>query len=175
MKKMMLMMAAAVLAVAANAATVTWTSIGLMAPNEDGTFSAANLNGGIAYLFYGAQDTAALVTAIEGETFTGAGSLYTKASNSSGAITQAGIGNYSNQGVTLYMVVFSGATIAGSDFYMISTDYTQTFATQNKTYSFSTANGRLPGEWTPVPEPTSFALVGLGVAALALRRRISNA
>jgi opacity protein-like surface antigen len=27
------------------------------------------------------------------------------------------------------------------------------------------------GNWTPVPEPTSFALIGLGAAAIALRRR----
>jgi hypothetical protein len=31
------------------------------------------------------------------------------------------------------------------------------------------------GNWTPVPEPTSFALIGLGAAAIALRRRFRKA
>lgn len=37
---------------------------------------------------------------------------------------------------------------------------------------FGTPVGNTPGQWQAVPEPTAFALLGLGVAALALRRRM---
>jgi len=175
MKKLIMIAAVAASALVVNAATVTWSVGGTLTPNPDGTFSAGSLNGGIAYLFVGAQDTTALKTAIEGKTFTGAGNLWSQATTAGGAIFKTGLGSYVNQDVTLYMVIYDKGTIAGSGFYMISSDYTQKFTTANKTYTFTTALGYLPSQWTPVPEPTSFALVGLGAAALALRRRIRKA
>lgn len=171
MKKLVMMLAVIAMAAMTQAATVTWSLTGVKAPNGDGTFSATALNGGIAYLFYGAQDTATLNSAIVGQTFTGTGSLYTKATSSTGAITQAGIGNYSNQSVTLYTVIFDGATIATSSYYMISANVTKNFVNSNLTYSFNTS---MPTSWTAIPEPTSMALLALGVAAVGLRRRFSK-
>jgi hypothetical protein len=174
-KTVMMIMAIVAMTMVTNAATLTWGVSGTKTPNSDGTFSAVALSGGIAYVFVGAQNTANLITAIEGKTFTGAGNLYSKATSGTGFISQAGLGSYSMQDVTLYTVIFDKGTIAGSGFYMISSDVTQHFENSNLTYSFTTANGRLPDHWTAVPEPTSFALVGLGAAALALRRRIRKA
>ena len=172
MKKLVMMLAVIAMAAMTQAATVTWSISGVKAPNPDGTFSTTAVNGGIAYLFYGAQNSASLNSAIQGESFTGAGSLYSKATTSTGGIFQTGIGSYANEVVTLYMVIFNGATIATSTHYMISSDLTQTFTTVAKTYNFGTS---MPTSWTAiVPEPTSMALLALGVAAVGLRRRFSK-
>lgn len=178
MKKMMLMMAVVVLAMATNAATLTWSMTGLKAPVDsvlpglDPTFSAVNLVGAVGYVFVGAQDTAALKAAIDGGKFTGAGNLWTATTSAAGGITKTTLGAFANQDVTLYSVVFNGPTIAASTMYMISSDYTQHFLLANLTYQFTTANGRMPGVWTTiVPEPTSMALLAIGVAALGLRRK----
>lgn len=36
---------------------------------------------------------------------------------------------------------------------------------------FSTVSNKMPTQWTPVPEPGTFALMGIGLAVLGLRRR----
>ena len=178
MKKMMMMMAVVALAMATNAATLTWAISGLKAPVDanpvggmDPTFSASALVGGIAYVFVGAQNAAAITAAINGGTYTGAGNLYSVATSGTGGIAKAGLGSYDSQSVTLYSVVFNAGTIAGSTMYMISADYTQTFVHANLTYNFTTAS-KMPGVWTViVPEPTSMALLALGIAAVGLRRK----
>jgi len=164
-------MAIVAISAATNAATVSWSVSGIKTPNGDGTFSATALSGGIAYLFVGAQDTVALTEAITGKTFTGAGALWSQATSATGAIFKTGLGSYSNQDVSLYMVIFDTAVIADASSYMISTDVTQHFVNSNLTYTFTTANGRLPTTWAAVPEPTSMALLALGVAAIGLRRK----
>lgn len=170
MKKMMLMVAIVGIAVGVQAATVTWQAGSLKTAGVGGAFTTTALNGAIAYLIQGAS-TAGVDAAIEAGTFTGAGALASKLTTSTGSILQASIGSFSNQDVSLYMVIFDGATIATSSYYMISTVYTQTFTTANKTYNFTTAPTHMPTAWTAIPEPTSMALLAVGGAVLGLRRK----
>jgi len=172
MKKMIIILAVVAMSVATHAATVSWSISGVKVPGVDGAFTATALSGAIAYVFVGAQNTVAIQDAIAAKTFTGAGNLWSATTSAAGGILKTGLGNYSNQDVTLYSVIFNKGTIALSDYYMISTDYTQHFVNANLTYSFTSANGRLPAAtWTAVPEPTSMALLALGVAAVGLRRK----
>ena len=172
MKKMMMTLAIVLFAVAANAGSITWTSSGLKTALPNGTFSTTALSGAVAYLFLGTPDATAIANSIANDTFTGSGNLASAFTATTGAITKMGVGSYVSTPVTVYMVIFDASTIANANYFMISSAITQTFgASGNKTYTFVSSNGTLPSSWTAVPEPTSMALLALGVAAIGLRRR----
>ena len=165
MKKVIMSIAVACSAIVINAATVTWQCTGNFLPGS----TTERLNGAIAYLFIG-DSTDGIAESILAGTFTGAGALADATTKSTGAVTKAGIGNYSSQDVSLYMVLFDAATITDATHFKVSGVITQTFGTSgNKTYNFTTDIAAK--EWQAIPEPTSAMLLVLGIAALALKRK----
>jgi hypothetical protein len=183
MKKMMMVLAVALLAIGAQAGAVQWTVSGIRTPT--GTVSDINdgtlLGGAIAYVYGGVipqtpQTITDVRTALNNTSFSTAGSLKSGTSATTGAISGTTFGSYTSTTVGLYVIVFDSAikTEAGqTGWFMISSLVTKTFsATGNQSYVF--AFNSTASTWygyTVVPEPTSMALLALGVAAVGLRRK----
>lgn len=182
MKKMMMMVAAALCVSLAQAVSVNWNISGLKVANVDNTMSAVNLSGAIVYAFVGDSSVAsAAATAAGNGTFgtwlsgiAAADQLGTALTTTGGAALKSGQGSFSvGQSVSVFLVAFDAATYGAANNYLITSIYTQTMPSTNPTYTFGAPGGTyVPSTWTDVvPEPTSMALLALGAAAIGLRRK----
>lgn len=177
MKKLVFVLAFALGISATHAATATWSMSGLLGVGDitgsTAAYSTAALSGGIAYLFEGTGPSESLIASILDGSWDGTGSIASKTTSATGVIMQMGIGSYASQTVSMYAIVFDGATVADSDWYEVTTAVTQTYgATGNKTFAFTQANQVAGGTgWQAIPEPTSGMLLLVGGALLALKRK----
>ena len=160
MKKIMLALAVAVAAVAANAASFTWQAANIY--GADGNKFA----GEVTLMAYADGGTAA--DAFVAATFTPetAGTVNTTFSNDSLV------------GGTTYNFFFTATqTVDGKDYVFTSAEKTGIVAQATSTPKIAFGNQatatQAAGAWTAanVPEPTSGLLLLLGVAGLALRRK----
>ena len=189
MKKLLVALAVAAMAtVSANALTIAWSGTAL----DD---SGAYLNGGMAYLVQLAgSDLAATFDGsswkMNGDTIIASTSIDDSAGSTG---YYAGVTEVSTAKGTMYAVVLttegSSPTALPTSGYYGVTVFEQTkdptgqdalsplgvSAPDTSAYQNEIKGGQTPEPPTPaVPEPTTYALVGLAVAALALRKRLSK-
>ena len=195
MKKIMIACVAVAMAAVAQAASVNWTIGNVFSP-ADSTAKVAT--GSVsAWLFVTANSTdvtgipvttlAAVQAVLDSGDLTGLSSLAAAHGTnvSAGTISGAtGLTGFSSGSLTAFAVVVDSATLADAENYFLVSGGTE------KTATFTSATGAKPlawgdqtsytqgaGKWTSVatdvPEPTSGLLLLLGMAGLALRRKVA--
>ncbi len=189
MKKLIVMLAAGVLAVGVNAAQVTWdANKGYL---YDGAETPEKITSGTAYLMLSAYSASSLVTAfVESnydaskmvsdlqklDQYLGSGSIGSNARIAGGTGTTT-----ATDAITAYFVVFGDQGVyisptATSEYDGLQGEHTLAFASISSSSKLFNAakDGYSAAGWygtSDVPEPSSGLLMLLGLAGLALRRK----
>lgn len=197
MKKLMVIAAVAFAAVAAQAGQVRWSSTEFNGVGEGGVFSSELIADGAAtgtlmmltatawnsYMdIYDTKGYAEMAAAIYNDYTAGTLSVSATGTSDAGKIVLGDGVNYSN-GTSVYAALVYETKVGGVDYYIANLgDYTAKsaaktvldFATYELGAGTSGTENAITG-WTAaaIPEPTSGLLLLLGMAGLALKRKVA--
>jgi len=168
MKKLVMMLAFALVAGMSQAAVIKWSTGTIYTPGVGGAFGSAvgNTSGTYLAMVYFYTDAGAL----NGITLTGGFSDNSTTAVAKSVLNSATVGYTFLNNVTYYGKVV--VTSTDGNWQMVSSLATCALpGTGDLTFNFTTA-GAMPSQWTAVPEPTSMALLALGAVAVGLRRKL---
>ena len=193
MKKLMIACVAVAIAAVAQAATINWSIMNVYSPADSTAKVAANSMS--AWLFVTANSTdvttiktttlAAVQAVLDSGDLTGLSSLAAASgvnTTAAGSIAGAtGLTGFSSGSLTAFAVVVDSTTLADAENYFLvsggeAKTATFTSATGAKMLGFGdqTSYTQGAGKWTAAaPEPTSGLLLLLGMAGLALKRKVA--
>ena len=172
MKKLLVAVAIALVAVASQAASVNW-SINNIQSSPDVTSAAGWLvqvfDSGTAYSFDTAK--AGTISVLDSASSISSGTII--------RVSGSKTGYSAGDAVNIYAVIYDAATVADAKNYIVSDVLSKSInatgsdlnASFGNMASTATTNMFRNSTWTAVPEPTSGLLMLLGMAGLALRRR----
>lgn len=192
MKKLMIACVAVAMAVVAQAATVNWSITNVYSPADSTSKVAANSVS--AWLFVTANSTdvttgipvttlTAVQAVLDTGDLTGLSSLAAAhgTNASAGNITGVtGLSGFSSGSLTAFAIVIDSTDLASAEnYYFVSDGATKTATFTSATgmkmlaWGDQTSYTQGAGKWTAAPEPTSGLLLLLGMAGLALKRKVA--
>ncbi len=171
MKKLMMMFAALLVGIAAQAATCTWTLMNITGPE-----GASAQAGWVAYIMdastYVAFDALDVDQKADFASANKAFETNVKVSRGKALVSFEG-GSYSpNETVKSYLVLFNNADASLATHYAVTGIQSKTIAEGGFNIALAFGNfADATDGWQAVPEPTTGLLLLLGMAGLALRRK----
>ena len=181
MKKLVVAALAIASAVVVNAASVNWSMAnGVLAPSPDGSASSGRASYYTMLIFTDSQ-ASAVDSAIAAGKFTSLSDMAVSSYKAGKAGQFSGVVNgLTGSSAKLFAVVFdtysTTETIADAGYYYKTGTVTQNTYDPTGSDPATTAvftSTQMTGKWTAVPEPTSGLMLLLGMAGLALKRKVA--
>lgn len=192
MKKLMIACVAVAMAAAAQAASINWTITNVYSPSDSTTKAAVGSMS--AWLFVTANSTdvttiktttlAAVQTVLDSGNLAGLADLAASHANNAAAGGFTGATGlpttFSSGSLTAFAVVIDSTDLATAENYFLvsegatkSASFTSATGIKNLAWGDQTSYTQGAGKWSAVPEPTSGLLLLLGMAGLALKRKVA--
>lgn len=191
MKKLIIACVAVAMAAVAQAASVNWTITNVYSPSDSTAKVAANSMS--AWLFVTANSTdvttiktttlAAVQAVLDSGDLTGLSTLAAAHASNTAAGTiggATGLTGFSSGSLTAFAVVVDSTELASAENYFLASDgatrtatFTSATGVKSLAWGDQTSYTQGAGKWSAVPEPTSGLLLLLGMAGLALKRKVA--
>ena len=176
MKKLIIAAVALCTALVAQAATVSWSATNIAKSGDSTAYYAMLIDASSTELTKASDVAEAIIAGKFDGTALWDGAATYSASKSVVAVAAAKkpLAGYDSGSVSYYTIIFDATDVTKATNYLVTSGDTAATGMISDAGALTISQGSQDGKtWTAVPEPTSGLLLLLGMAGLALKRKIA--